>query len=89
MKSAISKIYLTLLLAMANVIAFAQDSTTTITTKTDAITTTTEKTWYMEPWVWLVGAGVLVLLLIALLKGGGSNKVAQEKVTVTKTVERE
>ena len=26
--------------------------------------------WYSAPWVWVVGAAVFVLLLVALLRGG-------------------
>jgi hypothetical protein len=27
--------------------------------------------WYMQPWVWVVGGAVFLLLLVALLKSGG------------------
>ncbi len=27
--------------------------------------------WYQQPWVWIVGGLVFILLLVALLKGGG------------------
>ena len=26
--------------------------------------------WYEQPWVWIVGGAVFILLLVALLKGG-------------------
>lgn len=26
-------------------------------------------TWYTQPWVWIVGAAVFILLLVALLRG--------------------
>jgi hypothetical protein len=29
--------------------------------------------WYTQPWVWIVGAAVFILLLVALLRGN-SNK---------------
>lgn len=28
--------------------------------------------WYAQPWVWIVGAAVFILLLVALLRGSGS-----------------
>jgi hypothetical protein len=68
----------------------AQDSggaatTTTTTTKT----ATSETTWYSSPWVWVAGAAVFVLLLVALLKGsgnsGGTTASRTDKVTVTKS----
>lgn len=27
--------------------------------------------WYANPWVWVVGAAVFILLLAAILRGGG------------------
>lgn len=27
-------------------------------------------TWYASPWVWIVGAAVFILLLVALTRGG-------------------
>ena len=28
--------------------------------------------WYTQPWVWIVGAAIFVLLLVALLRGNRS-----------------
>lgn len=28
-----------------------------------------ESEWYQQPWVWIIGAAVFVLLLVALLRG--------------------
>ena len=28
--------------------------------------------WYASPWVWVVGAAVFILLLVALTRGGSS-----------------
>jgi len=30
--------------------------------------------WYTQPWVWIVGAAVFILLLVALLRGSGSKE---------------
>jgi hypothetical protein len=27
--------------------------------------------WYASPWVWIIGAAVFILLLVALTRGGG------------------
>ena len=27
--------------------------------------------WYAQPWVWVVGGALFILLLVALLRGGG------------------
>ena len=29
-----------------------------------------ESSWYQQPWMWIVGGAVFVLLLVALLRGG-------------------
>jgi hypothetical protein len=30
-----------------------------------------DSNWYQQPWVWIVGGAVFVLLLVAILKGSG------------------
>ncbi len=30
--------------------------------------------WYERPWVWVVGGAVFILLLVALLRGGGRER---------------
>ena len=76
--------FLMLVLTVANAIAWAQDSTTTAVTTTSS-TKTTEQTWYAEPWVWVAGAAVLILLIIALTRGSSNSSGRTDKVTVTKT----
>ena len=44
--------------------------------------TTTTTTWYTEPWVWIVGGAVFILILIALLRGGSSRDRDVSKTTV-------
>ena len=76
------KIFLSLLLvSFIQTFVFAQDdggSSVTTTTHTES------QTWYMEPWVWVVGGLVLLILLIALLRGS-NNKVTVTKTTTTDT----
>lgn len=31
----------------------------------------TSSNWYAQPWVWIVGGAVFLLLLVALMRGGG------------------
>ena len=57
------------MLCFVQVIAFAQDK------KVD-VDITTDKgggNWYAQPWVWIVGGAVFLLLLVALMRGN-SNK---------------
>jgi hypothetical protein len=35
-----------------------------------------ESEWYQQPWVWIVGGAIFVLLLVALLRGGSRRSEA-------------
>ena len=64
----------------------AQPGSTSSTTVTKHETTTY---WYASPWVWVVGAAIFILLLVALLKGSGRSSSTSDRVSVTKTVSRD
>ena len=51
--------------------SFAQDKKIDISidTKPDS-----GNNFFMQPWVWIVGGAVFLLLLVALLRGSGSKK---------------
>ena len=54
-----------------SIIAFAQDK------KLDVdINVNEDKEWYMQPWAWVIGGAVFILLLVALVRGSGSKKAA-------------
>ena len=57
------------MLCLFQTIAFAQDK------KVDVDITTNKggDNWYAQPWVWIVGGAVFLLLLVALMRGN-SNK---------------
>ena len=56
-------------------------------TSTTSTSITKSETWYTEPWVWIVAGAVLLLLIVALTRGGGSDRAGRsDKVTVTKSV---
>jgi len=77
------------ILSFFQVMAWAQDSASSVTTQTTS-TTTQEHTWYTQPWAWVVGGAVLLLLLVALLRNnssGTSGTGTTDKVTYTKTTE--
>ena len=54
-----------------SVVAFAQDKKVDIN-----ITTNKGNSFWGSPWVWVVGAAVFILLLVAILRGGGSRRGA-------------
>lgn len=61
------KTYLSVMLALASLWAIAQD----VPKEVDVNINTNEGSWYASPWVWVVGAAVFILLLVALTRGGG------------------
>jgi hypothetical protein len=78
-------ISLSLRIALLNLLIFmplawanAQDGTggavsSSSTSKTTSSTSTADG-WYTAPWVWVVGAAVFVLLLVALLNNRGGRR---------------
>src|SRR5687768_1836773 len=78
-----------LTLAFMQAIAFAQDSSgggSSSSSSTTSTTVSTTETWYTEPWVWIVGGAVLLLLIVALMRGNRGSDTRSDKVTVTKSV---
>src|SRR5215213_3730343 len=71
----------------------AQDSGSGSSSSTTTTSVSTEQTtqWYTSPWVWVIGAAIFILLLVALLRGNSSRTTAgtTDKTTVTKTVRRD
>lgn len=63
-------ILLMFLIALTQTAAWAQDGGSG---GVDIKVTKESSTWYAQPWVWIVGGAVFVLLLVALLRGN-SNK---------------
>ncbi len=33
-----------------------------------------DSNWYQQPWVWVVGAAVFIIIIVAILKGGGKRE---------------
>ncbi len=94
MKKAIFKTQSFLLLVLFSFIqltVLAQEdnssSSTTSSSKTTISVTDSTDTgnWYTSPWVWIIGAAIFILLLIALLSNRGDRSdttVVREKNTV-------
>lgn len=61
-----AKISATMMLLFLQVQLFAQDKGVDI----DIDVNKKEDLWYKQPWVWVVGGAVFILLLVALLRSG-------------------
>ena len=68
-----------LVVSILQIPLLAQD-TTNSSTKTTTTTTTT--TWYTQPWLWVLGGVILLILVIALTRGSRTNTT--ERTTVIK-----
>ena len=62
------KAYYTVLAALISALTFAQESGGGA--KID-VNVNKSSEWYASPWVWVVGAAVFILLLVALTRGSG------------------
>ena len=67
--SLLSRAFFAVVLSLANVVAFAQEKGIDVD-----INVKDENEWYQKPWVWVVGAAVFILLLVALLRSGSARK---------------
>lgn len=50
---------------MVSCLTFAQDKGIDVN-----INVKKQSAWYQQPWMWVIGGAVFILLLVALLKGG-------------------
>lgn len=85
MSVAIKNLVTLSMLVIFQTIALAQEATTTTTTKSARTETVTDSSFYTQPWVWVVGAAVFILLLIALLRGNSSSRTHTDRVVISKT----
>lgn len=73
MKLIPSKIYLKINLMIASLMcAFMSVAQDTKKVDIDINTSGSNESFFMQPWVWVVGSLLFILLLVALLRGGGN-----------------
>lgn len=90
MKSTINRLQHALILMILMVIQLpllAQEESSSTTTSSSSstkisVTDSTATDWYASPWVWIIGAAVFILLLVALLSNRGTDR---DRVIVKKT----
>ncbi len=66
MKALISKISLFILGSFMSTLVFAQEKGLDVNIDVNKH----NDTWYQQPWVWVVGGAIFILLLVAMLRGG-------------------
>jgi len=71
-KSNINKMIAVFSLLLIQVVAFAQDDKGSTESTSTTTKTTTTTIWYAQPWVWVVGGVILLIVLVALLRGNSS-----------------
>ena len=65
MNRIIKSVSFLLMSLMVSVLTFAQDKGLDVD-----INVKKDNEWYQQPWVWIIGGAVFILLLVALLRGG-------------------
>jgi cell division protein FtsW (lipid II flippase) len=65
-----NKLAMVFSMLLISLYSFAQDKKVDI----DIDTKPDNDNFFMQPWVWIVGGAVFLLLLVALLRGNNSNK---------------
>lgn len=68
-----NKLVLFVMTMLVSVYAFAQEK---VTAEVDINKSTTTTTWYAQPWIWIVGGAVFILLLVALVRGNSNRSNA-------------
>jgi len=85
-KISFQKVSLFLSAVFMYALAMAQDSTVS-TSSTSTSVTTEQTTWYTQPWAWIVGGAIFILIIVALVRSNSGDKSGRsDKVTVTKSV---
>ena len=66
-----NKFLLLLLTTFSSIIAFAQDKKVDVDLSINkGGASATNSQWYTQPWVWIIGGAIFILLLVALLRSG-------------------
>ena len=63
------RVTLVMVFSFVSFLSFAQDKGLDVD-----INVNKENEWYQQPWVWIVGGAVFILLLVAILRSGSARK---------------
>ncbi len=68
----LQKSILSLVAVFFSALAYAQEETKKLDVDIDVNKGDDGGNFFMQPWVWVVGGAIFILLLVALMRGGGS-----------------
>ena len=77
------KFILLFVLSVMQLLAWSQDS---VSHSTTTVTTKTNNSFQVEPWMWIVGGAVLLVILVALLRGNSNKDVSRTTVIKNDTI---
>ncbi|MGK2863502.1 MAG: hypothetical protein ACSLE0_16340 [Chitinophagaceae bacterium] len=63
------RITIALMLSFVSLLSFAQDKGLDVD-----INIKKDNEWYQQPWMWVIGGAIFILLLVALLRSGSAKK---------------
>ena len=69
MKKFIQQFLAMIVFSLVAMVSFAQEKGLDVD-----INVKKESEWYQQPWAWVVGAAVFILLLVAILRSGRTQK---------------
>jgi hypothetical protein len=70
MKRIIKQTGFLLMAAFFSFLSWAQDKKVDV----DINVNKKDSNWYQQPWVWIVGGAVFIIIIVALLRGGGKKE---------------
>lgn len=73
MKSFFAKISLFMSAILLTTYSWAQDQDKKLDVDID-INKGGDSNWYQQPWVWIVGGALFILILVAIVKSGSKSK---------------
>ena len=71
MKNLLHRTILLFLTSLVSLQLFAQDKKVDVDI---SLNKDNNSNWYQQPWVWVVGGAVFILLIIVLARGGGKKE---------------
>ncbi|RYD59355.1 MAG: hypothetical protein EOP56_00380 [Sphingobacteriales bacterium] len=69
----VNRLTLMIMSLFVSVYSFAQEEGKSLNIDVTRTESTTTTNWYANPWVWIVGAAIFILLFAAIIRGNRSD----------------